>query len=226
MIQLIKSVTGRIRRMAMPKSSDVGQNYNLGDEKTFPDGSVRKLGYSNSGVRRWLSEKEQKEAGIKGPSNQGMPDTSQSILTEKIPEEIIVEEWKQYNEYLDIDNPFLNCLTYGDLEAQYFSQAYEFDSRKQIEGLDSEQLESIDKKLELLDKQFLAVQMYKISCLIYQILEFEPEFDYKDFIKDKIWQDLLDHLNELKQPSEVDYTELYGEENTEQQGQPAEELRG
>jgi len=211
----------------MPKSSDVEDNYNLGDEKTFPDGSVRKLGYSNSGVRRWLSEKEQEETGMKNPSIQGMPDTSQSILTEKIPEEIIVEEWKQYNEYLNIDNPFLNCLTYGNLEAQYFSQAYEFDSRKQIEGLSDEQLQAIDKKLELLDKQFLAIQMYKISCLIYQILEWEPEFDYKDFIKDKIWQDLLDHLNELKQPGEVDYTELYDDEQSEQdQGKFAEEFRG
>lgn len=198
-----------MRRIGLPHSYEAAiEGYNIGDVRTFPDGSERVLSYAPSGVRRWMSIKDAKDAKrIPEPNINESP--AINILTETYPKEITIQEWLIYNKYLTEENPFLNITSYEQMVKVWFSQAYEYQNRIQ-EGFN---IEENQKALKALDNYYLAIQCYKISFLISEIIKWEPEFDYKEFIKNKTWNDIILHLEDLKQPTEVNYSVLYKEES-------------
>jgi hypothetical protein len=201
------------------KSTKDGSN--IGDEKTFPDGSQRKLDYAPvTGLRRWLGTggKENKE---KTPSAQNSPANGQAIPGEfEYPKQIIKEEWIKYNAYLTEDNPFLFASSYEDVTSTWFKVAFELDNRidiinEEIFLLDSFKpidyierksmlqvgLDKIEEAYKTLDNQFLAYLMYKINVLIVDIERFDMNFDYNGWInKGRTWNELYQYLTDIQQP--------------------------
>ena len=204
-------------RPAKIGTENVGGEYNIGDEREFGDGSTRRLGYSTKGVRRWMSTKEQVEEAKKEGGGQGQEAGAEQDYTVVPPDGIEKEEWLKFNQYLTEDNPFLNCNSYSELEKIWFTKAYEYDERLQIytKANDLNLIEDVKKKIILLDNHFLALLMYKVSFIIGEIMEWEPEFSYEKFLKDKTWNDLNAYYEELKAPKEVDYSELYQADEAE-----------
>ena len=199
-----------------PSAGGVTEGYNIGDEKEFPGGSTRKLGYSSgTGVRRWLGIGQDEEPdSIEGQT--AMPEEKEPQSAEdRKPEGIEKEEWQGFNKYLTVENPFLNCQSYDEIIIRWYAMAYEYDDRLNInEKIYDENInKKIRKDITDLDNYLLAFMMYKISFMISEITEWEPEFNYEKFIKDHDWNEFFDYLEKKKEPVEVDYSELYQEEN-------------
>jgi hypothetical protein len=144
-LKILKALSGALRKKGQPHTWEDTSGYNIGDTKDFPDGSQRVLGYAPSGVRRWLSTSEAQAQGIKAGEQQAGINEEDKIYTEQYPDKITVEEWESFNKYLIEDNPFLQCVTYGQMETTWFSNAYDYDNRiKELEK-PSDNIESADR---------------------------------------------------------------------------------
>jgi hypothetical protein len=211
----MKKLSKAVRRAPMPSAGEVTEGYNIGDEKEFPDGSTRKLGYSSgTGVRRWLGIGGDEEAADSIGGQTAMPEeTEPQSVEEKKPEGIEKEEWQGFNKYLTVENPFLNCQSYDEIIIRWYAMAYEYDERLNInEKIYDENInKKIKKDIADLDNYLLAFMMYKISFMISKIMEWEPEFNYEKFIKDHEWNQFFEYLEKKKEPVEIDYSELYQE---------------
>lgn len=174
--------------------------YNVGDTKEFTDGSTRRLDYSPSGVRRWLSVGKDQGNNNSKVSIQNESGTPVSVVDAEIPEDITIEGWEKYNEYLDKENPFRYSSSYNDVLKTWFVNAYEYGRR---EG-------KFEENIERLNNQCLAVMMYKISTLVFLIEKYDEEFDYFEFYKENNdWNELFFYYEKLLDPQIVDFTELY-----------------
>lgn len=226
-MSILKTIKKAMGKVMQPHTwEDAAGQYNIGDEKTFSDGSTRILNYAPSGVRRWLGIHDEKSKDVKIGPEQSVKTTSETMLIEEPPQEITKKEWMGFNKYLNEQNPFLNCVTYDELVSVWFAKGYEYQNRldqiessREIYGDDIEdEIGNMMKKIKLLDNQCLAYQMYKVSYLIDKITELEPTFNYNKFINKNNWQELIDYLEKIKEPQEIDYSELYeGDENVAQQ---------
>lgn len=224
---MYKAIRQKVMQPHTWEAADGG--YDIGDEKTFADGSTRVLNYSKTGVRRWLGIHDEKNKDVKPGQQSGQQATPQPALIELPPEQINRVEWLGFNKYLTEDNPFLNCRAYDEVVAKWFTQAYELANRLAIieeskdlygDGIKDEKKNVMDK-IKLLDNYYLAYQMYKVSYLIDEVTKLDPEFNYDEFLQEAKWQDLIDYLDHLREPQEVDYKQLYQEEN-----EPAEPVPG
>lgn len=198
--------------MAIDDSLPDSNGYQTGDEREFPDGSLRRLDFTSSGVRRWLGlgqETADQDSGIE--QRQGNPIAGAEY---EPPEGITLPQWMGYNKYLTEDNPFLGVSSLDAMNELWFSIMYDYQERIRIyeEVGDTENLSGIKRKMTLLDNYYLALLMYKITVIVEQIKEWEPEFDYEQFqSKSKSWNDLFFYLEGLKDEKTVNYSELYDE---------------
>lgn len=183
-----------------------------GEERTFPDGSTRKLSVANHGVHRWLSVGDKGSEGQGGAGAQSGSAGQSSvppIIKDPEPLQMInKEDWIEYNQYLTMDNPYLYISNYEEGLAIWLSKVYDLDCRRRIFQTD-EQLYQVSKAKELNDLEefyvknnnyFLALQMYKMCCLIQEIEEYDHSFDYDAMISQGAsWKDFIDYLEKAKQ---------------------------
>lgn len=198
------------QRIKLPRTYQDVSGLNVGDEKVFPDGSKRVLGYSNTGGRRWFAiGKDQQQKDFKSP-NEKEPVKPIVGYEEKMPEKIDIKEWLEYNRYLTEKNPFLSCQTYDELVDQWFTQITQLQEQINIGVINKNK---ILRKMDYTDNCFLAILMYKLSVIIYQIRQIQPYFNYKKFLKGKKWNDIYGYYESLKDKQITDYTKLYNNED-------------
>lgn len=180
-----------------------------GAEKTFPDGSTRKLDISSSGVHRWLRSGSQggEEDGAGATGNSDGTVAPIQIEEEKPLEVINREEWMEYNKYLTADNPYLRITNYEEGVGIWLQKVYELDGRAQIFKQEQALYEvSKEKEIDELEElyvknnnQFLALQMYKICALIQAIEKYDHSFDYNTLLSQGAsWKDFTDYLESAK----------------------------
>ena len=180
-----------------------------GEEKTFPDGSLRKLEIGSNGVNRWMrtgaGDGEDKDTQ---PTN-SQPSVAPVILEDDKPLEFINrEDWLEYNKYLTADNPFLYITSYEEGVSIWLDKVYEYDGRRRI-YLGEQQLYEVSKQKEIddletlyvkINNQFLALQMYKICALIQEIEKYDHTFDYDAMLEQGAsWKDFIEYLETAKE---------------------------
>ena len=180
-----------------------------GEEKTFPDGSLRKLEIGSNGVNRWMrtgtGEGEDKNPQATNPQ----PRVAPVILEDEKPLEFINrEDWLEYNKYLTADNPFLYITSYEEGVSIWLDKVYEYDGRRRI-YLGEQQLYEVSKQKEIddletlyvkINNQFLALQMYKICALIQEIEKYDHTFDYDAMLEQGAsWKDFIEYLETAKE---------------------------
>lgn len=181
-----------------------------GQEKTFPDGSTRKLDITPAGVHRWLhvGEKTSEEQG-QNPADSQSGTVAPIMIEDDKPLEVINrDDWMEYNKYLTVDNPYLHITSYEEGVGIWLQKVYEIDGRASI-YLTEQNLYQVSKKKELDDledlyvknnNQFLAIQMYKICALIQEIEKYDHSFDYDAMLEQGAsWKDLTDYLESAKE---------------------------
>lgn len=184
-----------------------------GEQKTFPDGSIRTLDHGSSGKNRWINPHDNtgdKETSVKT----GGTGTPAPVLEDyKPPTMIDKEEWIDYNEYLTIDNPFLNITSYEQGQEKWYSEEYELQERIEIikeqqrrakaepdaDMFDAEkEINSVEAAMIKVNNQFIALQCYKMCLVIHRINYFDHGFDYDKFVIGKTWKDVMAYLDEVE----------------------------
>ena len=180
-----------------------------GSQKTFPDGSTRKLDITPSGVHRWLSAGQQES----GEQDQSPADSQGTVapisLEDDKPLEVINrDDWMEYNKYLTVDNPYLYITNYEDGVGIWLQKVYELDSRVSIfkaeenlyQASKQKEIEDIEDLYTKNNNQFLAIQMYKMCALIEEIEKYDHSFDYEAMLEQGAsWRDFTDYLSTAKE---------------------------
>lgn len=179
-----------------------------GEEKQFGDGSVRRLTTTKGGVRRWLSIHEGEEESGGQDGGAASPSVMPVPVEEKPLEFINREDWIEYNQYLTMENPYLNITNYEEGLTIWLAKVYEYDGRysiyKEQENLYGESKQKEINDLEGLyvksSNEFLALQMFKICALIQEIEKYDHSFDYDHMINQGAsWKDFIDYLEAAKE---------------------------
>ncbi len=191
---------------------DTAQKAVPGEERTFPDGSTRKLESVTHGVNRWVSEGKggsEQGGGTSSVGSQTAGATVPPIIPEEKPLQMINrEEWIQYNDYLTADNPYIYITNYEEGLSIWLSKIYELDGKRRIFQTEEqlyqtsreEELNNLEDSYVKNNNYFLALQMYKMCALIQEISKYDHSFDYEAMLQQGAsWKDFTDYLEKAKQ---------------------------
>jgi hypothetical protein len=180
-----------------------------GEHKILPNGEELVLDTGPSGKNRWIQpNRQQSEGRGTGMAQQQGQGTPAPIIEDyKPPTMIDREEWIEYNEYLTVDNPFLNITSYEEGIEIWYQNMYDLQERIEIvrnqyerskaePGLEpqdiNKQLSDIEDAMIKLSNQFIAIQCYKMCLAIHRIEYFNHSFDYAQ--KQWGWKEIMDYL--------------------------------
>ena len=181
-----------------------------GERKIFGD-KERVLDHTTDGLR-WKATGNDNASGggAQGPNGgAGAP----IILSDYEPPKFINrEEWLPYNQYLNLENPFIDINTYEEGLNIWHQRLLNLKNKQEIkryyEKLNeangypvnpaNTELQSIEDEYKLLNNNFYAMLMYKTCVLISRIEYLDSSFDYDQFIQDHSWKELMEYLNELE----------------------------
>jgi len=192
---------------------DTAQKAVPGEERTFPDGSTRKLESVNHGVYRWVSEgkggSEQGRGTGGGNSESAAGATVPPVIEEEKPLQMINrEEWMKYNDYLTMDNPYIYITNYEEGLSIWLTKVNELDGLRRIlqteeqlyQASREEELNNLEEFYVKNNNYFLSLQMYKMCALIQEISKYDHSFDYEAMIQQGAsWKDFTDYLEKAKQ---------------------------
>lgn len=189
------------------------EQHTPGEHKIFGDGKERILDRTSDGLR-WKAGGDQ--GGSSGGQQGGGQQTPTPVLEDYKPPTLINrEEWLDYNQYINLENPFIYINTYEEGQQIWYARLYELQQQIEIskheaklkeaneykvEGSEIE-LGGIEEKMRLLNKNFYAVLMYKMCIVISKIEYMDSGFDYDQFLQEKgfSWKALMDYLEEVEQ---------------------------